>query len=174
MTKEEVRAVSVAKLRLRRGMTVWDVGAGTGSVSVEIARVLREGAVYAVEREPDALALIEQNRAKFGLWNLRPVAGSAPGVLGELPAPDAVFVGGSSGNLAEIVGAALEKNPGARIVVNAVTLETVTEALGCFGRLSLRAPDAVQLSVSRVREAGHYHMMQAQNPVWVLSAGGSE
>lgn len=102
------------------------------------------------------------------------MAGSAPGVLGELPAPDAVFVGGSSGNLAEIVGAALEKNPGARIVVNAVTLETVTEALGCFGRLSLREPDAVQLSVSRVREAGHYHMMQAQNPVWVLSAGGSE
>ena len=174
MTKQEVRAAAIGKLAVRDGETYWDVGAGTGSVSVEIARVLGEGAVYAVEREPDALALIEQNRAKFGLWNLRPVAGSAPGVLGELPAPDAVFVGGSSGNLAEIVGAALEKNPGARIVVNAVTLETVTEALGCFGRLSLREPDAVQLSVSRVREAGHYHMMQAQNPVWVLSAGGSE
>lgn len=174
MTKEEVRAVSIAKLRLRRGMTVWDVGAGTGSVSVEIARVLEDGAVWAVEREADALALIEQNRAKFGLWNLRLAAGAAPGALEGLPAPDAVFIGGSSGSLAEIISAALRKNPAARIVVNAVTLETVTEALSCFGRFSLREPDTVQLSVSRVREAGSYHMMQAQNPVWVLSAGGSE
>lgn len=174
MTKEEVRAVSIVKLRLRRGMTVWDVGAGTGSVSVEIARVLEDGVVYAVEREADALALIERNRARFGLWNLRPAAGCAPEALEGLPAPDAVFIGGSSGKLMEIVGAALEKNLAARIVINAVTLETVTVALGCFERLSLRNPDAVQLSVSRVREVGSHHIMQAQNPVWILSAGGSE
>lgn len=172
MTKAEVRAVSLAKLELRHGQTLWDVGAGTGSVSVEAARVLRDGAVYAVEHDGEALELLRQNRERFLCRNLYIAAGKAPEALGPLPAPDAVFVGGSSGGLRQIIAAALEKNPKARIVVNAITLETVTAALDAFAEFSLPDRDLAQIAVTKLRHAGSVHMMTGQNPVFVMSAGG--
>lgn len=172
MTKAEVRAVVIAKLALRRGQTVWDVGAGTGSVSVETARVLRDGAVYAVERDPDAVALLRQNREKHGVFNLCVIEGEAPGALSELPAPDAVFIGGSGGTLEAVVAAAIEKNPSARIVVTAIMLETVSAALAAFKKFELRDCETVLISVAKAREAGAGHMMIGQNPVYILSAGG--
>lgn len=172
MTKAEVRAVSLAKLELRQGQILWDVGAGTGSVSVEAARVLREGAVYAVEHDGEALELLRQNRERFCCRNLYIAAGMAPAALSALPAPDAVFIGGSSGNLMSIMAAALEKNPRARIVVNAVTLETVAAALDCFAHFSLPDRDLAQVAITKARPAGKVHMMTAQNPVFVMSAGG--
>ena len=172
MTKFEVRSVSVAKLRVRETDIVWDVGAGTGSVSVELARAARLGTVYAVEKNPEALPLLEENRRRFGAWNLRIVPGEAPGALAALPAPDRVFVGGSSGGLLEILRTAKEKNPGVRAVVNTVTLETLAEAVPALKACGFPEPDVVQLSAARARKAGNYHLMTGQNPVFILSAGG--
>ena len=169
MTKEEVRAASIAKLRIEPHHTVWDVGAGTGSVSVEAAFAAGAGRVFAIERCEDAAELIERNRAKFGLYNISVVRGAAPEALAQLPAPDRVFVGGSAGRLEEIMRAALEKNPRVRFVVNSVTLETLGETARCFALLGMDDADMVQFSCTRVRRAGRYHMMDAQNPVWVMS-----
>ena len=170
MTKEEVRSLALSKLRLEEHHVVWDVGAGTGSVSVECALSCPAGRVYAVEKKEEALALIAENRARFGAANLEIVAGTAPEALEALPAPDRVFLGGTSGGLEEILQAVFHKNPAARVVCTAVTLETVGEAAKCFSRLG--SPDMMQLSVTRTRPAGRYHLMDAQNPVWLFSGEG--
>ena len=170
MTKEEVRSLALSKLRLEEHHVVWDVGAGTGSVSVECALSCPAGRVYAVEKKEEALALIAENRARFGAANLEIVAGTAPEALEALPAPDRVFLGGTSGGLEEILQAVFHKNPAARVVCTAVTLETVGEAAKCFSRLG--SPDMVQLSVTRTRPAGRYRLMDAQNPVWLFSGEG--
>ena len=170
MTKEEVRALALSKLRLEEHHVVWDVGAGTGSVSVECALSCPAGRVYAVEKKDAALALLAENRARFHAVNLEIVAGTAPEALANLPAPDRVFLGGTSGSLEEILQVVFHKNPAARVVCTAVTLETVGEAAKCFARLG--SPDMVQISVTRTRPAGRYHLMDAQNPVWIFSGEG--
>ena len=170
MTKEEVRALALSRLRLEENHIVWDVGAGTGSVSVECALACPRGRVFAVEKKPEALALIGENRARFGVDNLEVVAGTAPEALEALPAPDRVFLGGTSGNMEEILDAVFRKNPAARVVCTAVTLETVGEAARRFAKLE--GADMVQVSVTRTRPAGPYHLMDAQNPVWLFSGEG--
>ncbi|MBQ8935054.1 MAG: precorrin-6y C5,15-methyltransferase (decarboxylating) subunit CbiE, partial [Oscillospiraceae bacterium] len=120
MTKQEIRAAALAKLAVDPDDICWDIGAGTGSVSVELA--LQAKNVWAVERDPEALALAERNRAAFGAWNLRLIEGSAPDALKGLPAPDAVFVGGSGGRMGAILRAVYDANPGARICVAAIAL----------------------------------------------------
>ena len=173
MTKEEVRAVSIARLQLTEDAVVWDVGAGTGSVSVEAARSGNRIRVYAVEKNPEALELIRENRKKFRADGIRIVPGEAPGVLETLEAPTHVFIGGSSGNLQEILSCVLEKNENARIVVNAISLETVKEVMEAAESGTLKSPEITQLTVSRSRELGRYHMMTGQNPVYIVSAGGT-
>ena len=170
MTKEEVRALSISKLHLQEHHVVWDVGAGTGSVSVECALACPAGRVYAVEKKEAALALMAENKARFHVTNLDLVPGMAPEALEELPAPDRVFLGGTSGNLEEILNVIFHKNPAARVVCTAVTLETVGEAARLFA--GLENPDMVQISVTRTRQAGRYHLMDAQNPVWIFSGEG--
>ena len=170
MTKEEVRALALSKLRLEENHIVWDVGAGTGSVSVECALACPRGRVFAVEKKPEALALIGENRARFGVDGLEIVAGTAPEALEGLPAPDRVFLGGTSGNMEEILNVVFRKNPAARVVCTAVTLETVGEAARRFAKLE--GADMVQVSVTRTRPAGPYHLMDAQNPVWLFSGEG--
>ena len=174
MTKEEVRELAVCKLRVRPADTVWDVGAGTGSVSVELARAAVEGQVVAVERDERALALIERNRASFGLANLRVVAGEAPDALEGLPAPDAVFVGGSSGRLAAIVRAAIAANPSVRLCVAAITLEALSDALACVRELGLSQVEIAQVSVTKSSYVGSYRLMRAQNPVYLVTAAGPD
>lgn len=169
MTKEEVRCLSISKLRLEPHHTLWDVGAGTGSVSAEGALAVPEGRVFAIEQKEEAVALLEKNKAAMGLTNLHIVPGSAPEALRDLPAPDRVFLGGSSGNMEAILRCALEKNPAVRVVVNAVTLETTAEILRCFAALDLTDTDMVQVAATRTRKAGRYHLMDAQNPVWIVS-----
>ncbi len=169
MTKQEVRAAILAKLAVRPGDTVWDVGAGTGSASVELALAARRGRVFAVEYRDEACALIAQNRERFGAWNLRLVKGRAPEALDALPAPDAVFIGGSEGMLAEIVDAALGKNPGARLCVSAIALETLSAALDVFRARGLNA-EVTQLAVSRAKPGQRLHLLLANNPVFLLSA----
>lgn len=171
MTKAEVRAVSIAALALRQGDTVWDVGAGTGSVCTEAARLL-SGPVYAVEQKKEALTLLYQNKERFAASNLHIIAGRAPEALGGLPPPNAVFIGGSGGELPQILEIVLQKNPSARVVINAITLETLATALTCFGKKDMRDIRLSQVAVSRARPVGEMHMMQAQNPVFILSGKG--
>ena len=169
MTKEEVRSLCISKLHLEEYHTLWDVGAGTGSVSIEGCYAVPKGRVYAVERKPEAVALLEENRTKFGLRNLHIVEGVAPEALADLPAPDRIFLGGTAGNMEAILRLALEKNPRVRVVVTAVTLETIGEAVRCFDALGFADADIVQIAATRTRKAGRYHLMDAQNPVWILS-----
>lgn len=132
MTKREVRAAALSLLEVEEDDVLWDVGAGTGSVSVELALLARRGRVYAVERKGEALSLICANRTRFGAWNLVPVRGTAPAALEDLPAPDGVFVGGSGGELDAILAAALGKNPRVRLCVSAIALETLSAAAAAF------------------------------------------
>lgn len=169
MTKEEVRTVSLSKMKLKKNSIVYDIGAGTGSVSVEAARLVTGGQVYAVETKKEAVELIYQNSRKFGTDNLTVVAGMAPEVLKELPSPDAVFIGGSKGHLKEILDVIAKKNPKARIVLNAITLETVMEALECLKSRTYLDDEIVQVQISKARNIGSYHMMTGQNPVYVIS-----
>lgn len=162
MTKQEVRAVILSKLAVGPEDLCWDVGAGSGSVSVELALQCR--AVWAVERKPEALALARSNREKFGAWNLRLTEGTAPAALGRFPAPNAVFVGGSGGKLPEILQAVRRANPKARVCVSAISLETLHAAMA-----ELRDPEVTQISVSRSRPAGQLHLLLAQNPVFLIT-----
>lgn len=173
MTKEELRILCVSKLKLKQNHVLWDVGAGTGSVSVECALALSAGRVFAVEKKDEAVETLKLNKDKFGIYNMEIVHGSAPEALTGLPSPDRVFIGGSSGNLVDILKTALGKNPEVRFVITAVTLETLTEALKSIAELKLNEPEIVQINSSRAVKAGSYHMMSAQNPVWIIACEGS-
>lgn len=173
MTKLEVRAVALAKLRLTATDTVWDVGAGTGSVSIEAALVARAGSVWAVERNAAGVRLIRENADAFGCGNVHAVPGVAPEALAKLPVPDAVFVGGSAGELPSIVEAALEKNSQVRLCVPCVTVETLTEACTLLSGSRFKGFEACQVSAARAEAVGSHHLMKAQNPVFLVSARGA-
>ena len=173
MTKQEVRAVALAKLRLTATDTVWDVGAGTGSVSIEAALVARAGSVWAVERNAAGVRLIRENADAFGCGNVHAVPGVAPEALAKLPVPDAVFVGGSAGELPSIVEAALEKNSQVRLCVPCVTVETLTEACALLSGSRFKGFEACQVAAARAEAVGSHHLMKAQNPVLLVSARGA-
>lgn len=173
MTKQEVRAVALAKLRLTATDTVWDVGAGTGSVSIEAALIARAGSVWAVERNATGVRLIRENADAFGCGNVHAVPGVAPEALAKMPVPDAVFVGGSAGELPSIVEAALEKNSQVRLCVPCVTVETLTEACALLSGSRLKGFEACQVSAARAEAVGSHHLMKAQNPVFLVSARGA-
>ena len=167
MTKQEVRAAALAKLAVRPGDPLWDVGAGTGSVSVELALAAPRGHVYAVECDTAACSLIKQNRDKFHVHNLTLVEGKAPEKLTGLPAPDAVFIGGSKGNLPEIIDAVLTANPSARLCVSAIALETLQTALSSFATHGMTA-QITQIAISRSSSVGNLHLIKANNPVFLI------
>lgn len=173
MTKEEIRTVSLSKLHLTKDSVVYDVGAGTGSVSIEAAGLCPAGRIYAIEKKEEALQLLLENRKKFGTDNMTIVPGEAPGSLEGLEKPTHVFVGGSSGQLEDIVRSVRKKNEKARFVINAVTLETLANVR----KLAEKFPEyedmeVVQLNVSRSKKLGNYHLMNAENPVFIISFGG--
>lgn len=170
MTKQEVRAAALSKLGVTPADVCWDVGAGTGSVSVELA--LQGRSCWAVERNEEALELARVNRKKFGAWNLHLVAGSAPEALADFPAPDAVFIGGSGGGMEKIIQTALEKNPKARICVTAIAVESLQQAQSAFLKFGIE-PELTLLSVSRNRKAGKLNLMMAQNPIFIITGAGA-
>lgn len=172
MTKREIRCQILSLLALKGDAVAWDVGAGTGSVSVEMALRARWGRVYAVEEDQEANGLILANRKKFGVYNLVSVEGRAPAALAELPAPQAVFIGGSKGEMKEIMAAALAKNPRARIVVSAIMLETARAAAEAMAELGVGEPELCQLAVSRAERLGQGHYLKSLNPIFLLSGGG--
>ena len=166
MTKQLVRAAALAKLAVGPDDICWDVGAGTGSVSVELAA--RSRGVYAVERDQEACRLISQNRSKFHAWNLTVVEGRAPAVLEGLPAPDAVFIGGSGGELSGILASALGKNPLARLCVSAIALETLHTAVSAMTAHGIDS-GVTQIAVSQTKAAGELHLLTANNPVFLIT-----
>lgn len=172
MTKSEVRSVSLSKLRLEEDSVVYDIGAGTGSVAVEAALQCRCGRVFAIERSRRAVALLKKNKEKFGVRHLQIVEGAAPEVLQGLPAPDRAFIGGSGGKLEAILEQLLCANPSVRVVLNAIALESLSEAVSAFQKLGFQDVDIVQVSVAKSRKVGAHQMMIGQNPVFVIAARG--
>ena len=175
MTKSEIRSLSVAKLQLPKDAVVYDVGAGTGSVTIELALAAVDGCIYAIERNQEACDLIEENKRKFGTPNIQVVHGLAPEAMGDLPAPTHAFIGGSAGNLKEIITCLLGKNPLIRLVINTVTLETMAEVSECLKALNLIEEETICVNVSRAKKLGAYHLMMGQNPIYIVTCrGGGE
>lgn len=167
ITKDEIRAVTLHKLRLPEKGVFWDIGAGSGSVSVEAARLYPGLKVYAIERDKEQLANIEENMVKFGARNIIIKSGEAPEALRDLPSPDRVFIGGSRGRLPEIIDCIMEKMVKGAIVLNAITLETLNEALPALESNGL-GPEVSQISVARSKVQNGQRHMAALNPVFVI------
>jgi precorrin-6Y C5,15-methyltransferase (decarboxylating) len=164
-----VRLLSLAELALGPGEVLWDIGAGSGSVAIEAAMLAPEGRVFAVEVDPEGVDICRENARLHGTDNVRVVAGLAPAALAALPAPDAVFVGGSKGAMDELVDVALARlTDGGRLVVNAVTLDNVAEAYQAFRRRDL-LPEVTLVNVSRGEPLARYLRYEAQNPIHIFA-----
>ena len=174
MTKEEIRSISLSKLRLKKDSIVYDIGAGTGSVSIEMALQANEGSVYAIEKKKEAVDLILKNKRKFAAENLEVIEGLAPEALFPLPAPTHAFIGGSSGNMREILKILLEKNKNIRVVVNAIAAETIAETVNCLKELPFVEEEIAEVCIGKSKKAGSYHMMMGLNPVFIFSFTGGE
>jgi precorrin-6Y C5,15-methyltransferase (decarboxylating) CbiT subunit len=170
MTKEEVRAVLLSKLRLKKNQVVYDIGAGSGSVAIEMALVLKKGKVYALERKKKALNLIKKNVIKFNINNIEIIAAEAPAGIDALPGADRIFIGGSGGQLVAILEAADQKlKDTGRIVLTAVTINTLTTAVQELERLDYHL-DIVNVAVTRTKDINKYKMFRALSPVYIISA----
>lgn len=169
MTKEEVREVSICKLHLTQNAVVYDIGSGTGSVAIEIAGVPGRVQVYAIERKPEAVELLRKNRAHFHMDNIQIIEAPAPEGLEELPVPTHAFIGGSGGRLLDILRVLYRKNPHMRIVINAISMETIAELKEVLDTFPVEEEEILQMQVSRVKKLLNYHLPQAENPVWICS-----
>lgn len=170
MTKEEVRTISISKLGIKPSDIIYDVGAGTGSVAIEMALQAPYGKVYAIETKPEAVDLIKVNKEKFYAHNLEVISGLAPEAFSELPAPDKVFIGGSKGNMKEIILQILDKNPDVKFVINAIALETLSEVIAIFKELEFSKTDIIQMAVTRTKKVASYTMLDAINPIFIAVA----
>ncbi|MCC5911095.1 MAG: precorrin-6Y C5,15-methyltransferase (decarboxylating) subunit CbiT [Clostridiaceae bacterium] len=171
MTKEEVRAVVLGKLRLKEQQTFIDVGAGTGSVSIEAALKLKEGKVYAIEFKEEALDLIEKNKEVFEIDNLEIVKGRAKEELEKIKEFDRIFIGGSGGELEDILKHAYQYLPQeGRVVITSITVETLYKGLQLLKDIGFQEVEVINVAVSKGRFTGNYTLMEAQNSIYVLSA----
>jgi len=170
ITKEEVRVVTLAKLKLRHDMVLWDIGAGSGSVSIEADHLLPNGRVFAVERNAQCRDFIKENLRKFNVRHVTLVEGDAPECLEALPDPDRVFIGGSGGHLWEILETVDGRLPAdGRIVLNAVTLDTLTAASEFFDNAGYQI-EVTTINIARTRPLTDYKMFEAYNPVYIVTA----
>lgn len=171
MTKREIRVLVLSRAKIKTGHTVIDIGAGTGSLSIEAALQSGMGKVYAVEREPEGIELIKQNAAKFGVAAVQPILGDAPAALSGLPQADVILIGGSGGYLQEILAAARELiKPGGRIVVTAVTIETLYNTLADMEAQAAFQVEAFGAQITRINKLASSHMLQALNPIYIITA----
>ncbi len=173
MTSSEIRALSLCKLQPGPKPLIWDVGAGTGSVSVEAALACPGGRVWSIEYKKAALELLKENRDRFCLQNMEIVEGRAPEALKDLPVPTHVFIGGSGGEIGQILLEVFSKNPGARVVVNCITSETLAALQTALKRLPVQDVECIQVSVHREETLGNYHYLRGMNPVFIISFEGS-
>jgi precorrin-6Y C5,15-methyltransferase (decarboxylating) len=169
ITKTEVRVISLSKMAVQRDSVVWDIGAGSGSVSIESALLAPDGRVYAIEKDEEDVGIILRNLDKFKTPNVKVVQGRAPEALAGLEPPDAVFVGGSGGGMDSILEICLEKlKPGGRLVVNLATIENLSEAYGFFKQRGMPV-DVSQIQVSRGSPILNLTRFEAFNPVFVIA-----
>jgi len=171
ITKQEVRAVSLARMQLRADSVVWDIGAGSGSVGLEAARLCAQGHVYAIEKNEADYGIAAENHAAFGVSNYSLQLGKAPEGLDEWPDPDAVFIGGSGGELATLIASVMARlRSGGTLVMNFVTLENLATATATLQALEDVEWDVLQLQAARSKPILHMHRMAAENPVWIVCA----
>ncbi|WP_418627164.1 precorrin-6Y C5,15-methyltransferase (decarboxylating) subunit CbiT [Anaerosinus sp.] len=170
MTKEEIRILTIAKAQINPDSIIWDVGAGTGSLSIEAALSALNGHVYAIERNREGIDLIQQNAAKFKAKNLTAILGEAPSALLDLPSCDVAFIGGSGGKLSEILTFIDDKlKVGGRLIINAITIETMYEALQFLKETENYSYNTFSAQITRFDAIGRYHMGKAQNPITIIS-----
>ena len=170
MTKQEIRIMTLAKAHIAPEAVVLDIGAGTGSLSIEAARQASRGHVYALEKNPEGVQLIKQNQAKFGVSNLTVLQAEAPDGIGGLPVCDAVFIGGSGRRLPDILEAADEKlREGGRIVLNCITIQTLSVCLSYMRQKENYSYEAMQMQVNRLEKLGGYDMAKAINPIYIVT-----
>lgn len=169
ITKREVRLLSLAAMGIRPDSVVWDIGAGSGSVSIEAALLAPKGLVYAIEVDLEGVEICRENLLAHAVDNVRVIAGRAPEALAGLEAPDAVFIGGSKGSIEEIIDVVMERlQPGGRLVVNAITLENVAETYQSLRKRGL-VPEVTLLQVSRAEPLAHYLRYEALNPIQIFA-----
>lgn len=170
MTKAEIRAMVMVKAAVAPGDTVADIGAGTGSLSIEAALASETGTVYAIERNPEGIALIGRNAEKFGCKNIEVVEGTAPEAMGGLPMCQVILIGGTGGHLSAILDAAdAHLLPGGRIVLTAVTAETTGDIVRAFAGRDYSL-EGFQMQVNRLRKLGRYHLYSPLSPVFIFTA----
>lgn len=169
MTKEEIRALSICKLGITDKSVIYDIGSGTGSIAMELALLSPDVQVYAIETNETAISLLERNRKKLGAFNVEIVSALAPDGLEDLPTPTHAFLGGTKGKLKEILECLYAKNPNMKVVMNAVSMESICAMQSLSDAFPMKDFEAAQIAVSKTKEVGAYHMMQAQNPVTIFS-----
>lgn len=171
MTKEEIRILTMCKAKIRPDDIIWDIGAGTGSLSIEAALLAPQGKVYAIEKKDLAVNLLHQNIAKFKLENnVEVIATEAPKGLDDLPSCDVVFIGGSGKHMFEILDLIDTKlKTGGRIIVNAITIQTIAQITEYMTKKENYTYEAIQVQVNRLRKIGSYDMFNAQNPVYIVT-----
>lgn len=169
MTKSEVRTVSIGKLQLVEDSVIYDVGGGSGSVSIEMALQAPDIQVYSIEKKEEALQLMEENKRKFAADNMEIIEGLAPEALEMLPTPTHAFIGGSSGNMKDIIDCILNKNPDCRIVINTIALNSLAEVLAILESYQGYEHEIIQLQTSVSKRVATYEMMMGQNPIYIIT-----
>jgi len=172
ITKEEVRAVQISKARLKPGMTVYDIGCGSGSISVEAALQVEEsGSVHAIDYDAKAVELTKKNITKLNLENISVILGNAKEKINELPDADAIFIGGTGGDTKEIVELCENKlKSGGRIVIGIILIETLYSVLKTIEKLKFTSVDITQITIGKSRKTSTGTMMLARNPVTIISS----
>jgi len=171
ITKEEVRVIQISKARLCPGYTVYDIGCGSGSISIEAAIQVESGKVIAIDYDVNAIELTKKNIEKFGLTNISVIFGNAKEKIPELDLADAIFVGGTGGDTEEIVNLCQDKlKSGGRIVVGIILIETLYSVLQVLEKLQFDSVDITQVTISKSRKTSKGTMMLARNPVTIISA----
>lgn len=173
MTKSEIRTLTVIKLKIEDGDIVWDIGAGTGSLTIEAALNYPQANFYAIERNEEGIELIKSNMKKFSLNNIETVSGLAPEVFPQLPAPNRAIIGGSGGNLEEILEYLWSLESLKSIVVNAVTLNTAFKAINFFKEKEADFASQ-QISIANIEMIKEHQMLRAENPIFIISSNKME
>lgn len=173
MTKSEIRTLSVIKMGITENDVVWDIGAGTGSISIEAALNYSKSKIYAIERNIEGINLIKENMKKFDVNNIIPVEGSAPEVFKDLELPNTVVIGGSGGNLTEILEYLWSLESLRNIVLNAVTINTAYSGISFFNKKNADF-ESIQINISNIEMIKEYQMFKAHNPIFIISAKKQE
>ncbi len=170
MTKQEIRILSLVKAQIAPDAVIYDIGAGTGSLSIEAARLAPKGEVYAIERSSEGINLIRANAANFAVTNMQVIQAEAPDGLADLPEADAILIGGSGSRLPEILETVTPKlKQTGRLVLNCITVQTLMQCIEFMRQHSdIYIYEAIQVQVTRLQQVGTYDMAKANNPIYIV------